>query len=264
MIIRHFGPSRGVWVLSVLLICVLTAGNAAVLACERAGMRPEDSTQDNRIPARTDGKADASVLPDRTADETSHTREEETGFALKEEDGISPNRETEKESGEPGDGDAIIRAATDRNRNIVLPDSVSPAFCDVPLSQGQQLLALSEATRRSLPVSLVYGVMYAESRYTETAVSPDGVSYGIMQINRSNFGWLGETLGLTDFLDYEQNLKAGCYLLSLYYQKYGGNTDQILMCYRYGETGARRAWSNGVTTDAYCEAVRREQARLGG
>ena len=241
-------PSRGLWVLSVLLLCVLTAGNAAaVLACGRTdnpeAREPECGTAVTPFPEGKE-KTEAAV----------HT---EAGY----EDDLTPAESSTEVPDDEGTGS--VTAEADPNRYVALPDTVPPAFCDVPLSRGQQLLALSEATRRDLPVSLIYGVMYAESRYTETAVSPDGVSYGIMQINRSNFAWLGETLGLTDFLDYGQNLRAGCYLLALYYQKYGGSVDRTLMCYRYGETGARRAWANGVTTDAYCEIVKKEQERLG-
>lgn len=132
----------------------------------------------------------------------------------------------------------------------------------VPLTQEDIDYICSVAERFSLPPELIFGVIYAESRYTPDVISPDGGNYGIMQINRINFGWLGEKFGVTDFLDLRGNVLCGAYLLSFCSDAAGGDTDKTLMCYRYGETGAKRAWAAGVTTDAYCETVRGEMERI--
>lgn len=132
----------------------------------------------------------------------------------------------------------------------------------VPLAQEDIDYICSVADRFSLPPELIFGVIYAESRYTPDVISPDGGNYGIMQINKVNFGWLGEKFGVTDFLDLRGNVLCGAYLLSLCSDAAGGDTDRTLMCYRYGETGAKRAWAAGVTTDAYCGIVRGEMERI--
>ena len=136
------------------------------------------------------------------------------------------------------------------------------AFALVPLENEQKALVLAVAEEFSVPAELIFGVMYAESRYTCNVISPDGENYGIMQINRVNFGWLSEKFGSEDFLDFYQNMKSGAYLLSQYHEKYGKSIDKTLMCYRFGEGGANRQWKKGVYTDTYCDLVRGEMARI--
>lgn len=138
------------------------------------------------------------------------------------------------------------------------------AFACIPLKEEEKAAVLAVADEFGLPAALIFGVMYAESRYTADVISADGKNYGIMQINTVNFGWLGERFGFDNFLDFYQNMKSGAYLLSRYYEKYGQDIDKTLMCYRYGEGGAGRQWKNGVYTDGYCDIVREEMAKIYG
>ena len=133
---------------------------------------------------------------------------------------------------------------------------------DVPLDVLQKDAAVSAAEEFGIPPELAFGVMYAESRYTPSVISDDGKNYGIMQINEINFEWLNEKFGFSDFLDYYQNMRSGIYILSLFYEKYEGDIDKVLMCYRFGEFGAQKQWKKGVLTDGYCEKVRAEMERI--
>ena len=113
-----------------------------------------------------------------------------------------------------------------------------------------------------IPVELIYGVMYVESRYHETSVSRNGKCIGIMQIASGHQTKLNKMFGITDLQDYLQNVKAGAYYLSYFYKKYNGDINKTLMCYHYGEGGAHVQWRKGNTEDAYCRKVAGEMKRI--
>ena len=132
---------------------------------------------------------------------------------------------------------------------------------DVPLSQELQEYIQQQCKEYSLPCSLVYAVIERESSYQADVVSKT-CDYGLMQINSINHDTLSEELGLTDFLDPEQNVTAGIYMLGGYWEKYGGNARKALMAYNLGETGAKRRWKNGEYTTSYTESILEIQNRI--
>ncbi len=133
---------------------------------------------------------------------------------------------------------------------------------DVPLSAAKQSYAMQMAEEFGIPVELIYGVMYVESRYHETSVSRNGKCIGIMQIASGHLTKLNKMFGITDLHDYLQNVKAGAYYLSYFYKKYNGDINKTLMCYHYGEGGAHVQWRKGNTEDAYCRKVAGEMKRI--
>lgn len=112
---------------------------------------------------------------------------------------------------------------------------------------------LTQAENYEVDVWLAMAVAEQESNFDPTAISAGG-DHGLMQINKCNHKWLGAELGITDWLDAEQNAKAGCYILSAY-QKKGYTTTQTLMAYNMGENGAKKAWANGKTESTYSREV---------
>lgn len=133
---------------------------------------------------------------------------------------------------------------------------------NVPLSAAKQSYAIEMAKEFGIPVELIFGVMYVETRYNENAVSSNGKYIGIMQIAQSNFKSLKSRFGITDLQDYIQNVKSGAYFLSYFYKKYNGDIDKTLMCYHCGEGGAQSVWANGTYTDNYCKKVKTEIERI--
>lgn len=92
----------------------------------------------------------------------------------------------------------------------------------------------------------------------ESSFKPDVVSgsndYGLMQINKINHEWLSELLGITDFLDAEQNIKAGMFILRGLFEKYN-EPELVLMAYNMGETGANRLWQKDIYSTNYTEDI---------
>lgn len=76
-----------------------------------------------------------------------------------------------------------------------------------------------------------------------------------MQINSINSEWLSEKIGVTDLTDPYQNIRSGVFILSDLYGKYG-DWHKALICYNYGEGGAREhVFSKGYTTTSYSRTV---------
>jgi len=135
-------------------------------------------------------------------------------------------------------------------------------FYDVPLPEFKQMYVIDTAKEFGIPPELIFGVMYAESRYDETVIHSSGKYIGIMQIAKSNLKMLTKKFGITDLEDFNQNVIAGAYFLSYFSEKYDGDIDKILMCYHCGEGGAKSLWKKGTTQDGYCRRVRGEMDRI--
>ena len=94
----------------------------------------------------------------------------------------------------------------------------------------------------------------------ESAFQPDVISetddYGLMQINKCNHEWLGEKLGISDYLDPRENMLAGVYMLS-YLKQFADTEEKLIMCYAHGVNGARAKWSDGIVSTNYTQKVLR-------
>lgn len=108
--------------------------------------------------------------------------------------------------------------------------------------------------------TLVMAIMQQESSFRSDAIS-DSNDYGLMQINSVNHEWLTETLGVTDFLDKEQNIRAGVFILRKLFEQYT-EPNLVLMSYNMGQTGAARLWKEGIYSTPYVENILKYQAEF--
>ena len=112
---------------------------------------------------------------------------------------------------------------------------------EIPLDFDLQCHLITVCEEYGVPQSVALGVIQAESSFTATA--SNGSCYGYMQINSINSEWLSEKIGVTDLTDPYQ------------YGKYG-DWHKALICYNYGEGGAREhVFSKGYTTTSYSRTV---------
>lgn len=127
---------------------------------------------------------------------------------------------------------------------------------DIALSYDLQREAHDAAKMFGTPVKILMAVAFKESSYNPQATN--GYCWGLMQINQLNFEWLQAELseyGVTDIKgDPVSNLRAGAYLLNLYYEKYG-DWNLALMCYNCGEYGAQNQWEQGWYSSPYSRGV---------
>ena len=135
------------------------------------------------------------------------------------------------------------------------PEPVEPTarIYDIPLSKEPQEYTFTLCEENDLDYELILAIMEQESDYQERAISKTN-DYGIMQINKANHRWLHEKLGIDNFLDAEQNIQAGIYMLTDLTHRYG-NTHKVLMAYNTGEAGAKKLWEQGITTSEYSREI---------
>ncbi len=228
-----------------------------IIGIERPDLKGDDDDEEETEgdkSEQTDGEPDRNdteELPDEDDDELMGGYE-----------GSNTEFEEEEETGETEENWDTERPAFDPDSAEVGANSGRLELYDVPLSAEKQSYVFAMAKEFGIPPELIFGVMYVESRYTETAVSANGKYIGIMQIAKSNLNRLNKKFGITDLTDYLQNVKAGAYFLSYFYKKYDGDIDKVLMCYHCGEGGAMVRWKNGITQDSYCRKVIKEVNRI--
>lgn len=103
---------------------------------------------------------------------------------------------------------------------------------------------------------LLFVQIYHESAWNPKAVSGTN-DYGLMQINKSNHEWLKDTLGITDFLDPYESIRAGVYIMQSYLKKYN-DVQKALVCYNMGEGKV----INGITSSQYSRDIVKDMDKL--
>ena len=99
--------------------------------------------------------------------------------------------------------------------------------------------------------TLVMALMQKESSFRSNIISSTD-DYGLMQINKCNHEWLEETIGVTDFLDKEQNIRAGVFVLRKLFEKYT-DPNLVLMAYNMGSNGAEKLWNKESIQTPYVD-----------
>ena len=84
---------------------------------------------------------------------------------------------------------------------------------DVNMDRDLQEYVFELSAAYNIDWTLVMAIISHESEFVSTAISATN-DYGLMQINVCNHETLQDRLGITDFLDEEQNIRAGLYVLS--------------------------------------------------
>ena len=140
------------------------------------------------------------------------------------------------------------------------PEVIPDYLLDVPLDRYLQEYIHRLCEESGLPYTLAIAVIEQESHYTPWIIS-DSDDWGLMQINSVCHEWLSRELGVTDFLDAWQNVRAGIWLLADYYARYG-YASGALMCYNMGEPRAQSLFNQGIYATDYSERVIGIQYRL--
>lgn len=124
---------------------------------------------------------------------------------------------------------------------------------DVPMPDELQAYLYRVCEEDRVPYELAIALIGNESDYRPDVISKTN-DYGLMQVNRCNHEWLSEELGVEDFLDPEENIRAGVYILSGLFEKYE-DPHMVLMAYNMGEGGAKKQWDKGVYQSEYSRRV---------
>lgn len=109
----------------------------------------------------------------------------------------------------------------------------------------------------NIDFSLMMGLIQEESNFDSNMISQTN-DYGLMQINKVNHQWITEKIGINDFLDPYQNIRAGCYVIRKLFEKYK-DPEMVLMAYHFGEHGASTLWNQGVYSSKYSQTILKYQ-----
>lgn len=108
--------------------------------------------------------------------------------------------------------------------------------------------------------TLVMALMQKESSFRSDVISATD-DYGLMQINKCNHKWLTDTIGVTDYLDKEQNIRAGVFVLRKLFEEYT-DPNLVLMAYNMGADSAETLWNKGIYTTPYVDDILTYQAEF--
>lgn len=133
-----------------------------------------------------------------------------------------------------------------------------PIDCALDVETQEFVYYLCEAYQ--IDWTLVMAMMKHESSYKADVVSKTN-DYGLMQINECNHKWLSETLGITDFLDKEQNIRAGVFVLRKLFEEYT-EPGLVLMAYNMGANSAEKLWNKGIYSTPYSQTIMKYQAEF--
>ena len=150
---------------------------------------------------------------------------------------------------------SVVGAAAETEIAEIVEDRHYTYYTDIGLSFELQTV-LQDICREypDVPYELVLSVIWKESLFRN--VNGDGGdSIGYMQIKEHYQKERMQRLGLTDLSIPEENFACGVDMLNDLYSKYG-DWHKALICYNYGEAGAREhVFSRGLTTTKYSRAV---------
>lgn len=131
---------------------------------------------------------------------------------------------------------------------------------DCQMPEEQQEFVFYLCAGYNIDFSLAMALIQCESNFDPNIISSTN-DYGYMQINVQNHEWLTRALGVTDYTDPYQNIRAGMFMLRKLFERYQ-NTDMVLMAYNMGEKGAARLWEQGIYSTCYTEIIFSTQRRI--
>ena len=131
--------------------------------------------------------------------------------------------------------------------------NINFTLLDVPMGEEEQEFVFYLAVGYNIDFTLAMALIQHESSFRADLVSSTQ-DYGLMQINQINHKYLTDTIGVTDYLDPYQNIRAGMFTLRKLFERYQ-DTNKVLMAYNMGESGASRLWEKGIYETNYTEKI---------
>ena len=139
-------------------------------------------------------------------------------------------------------------------------ESIDFVTVDCKMPEKHQEFLYYLCTEYNIDFTFVMALIQCESSFNPDLISSTN-DYGYMQINKINQEQLTEILGVTDYLDPYQNIRAGMFVLRKLFERYQ-DSNMVLMAYNMGENAANSLWEKGVFKTEYTNEVMRIQRSL--
>ena len=124
------------------------------------------------------------------------------------------------------------------------------------LSAELQHFAYNLCKENDFPFEIFMAIMQKESTYNPDAISADGKDQGICQIRSTNYEWITNETGITDFMDPKENMEASMFMLKNIEETYEPESiHQLLMMYNMGPTGAKNLFAQGIYSSKYSRYI---------
>jgi len=125
---------------------------------------------------------------------------------------------------------------------------------------------VEQARINEVPIRLAYALIWQESGFRPSAIARESNgtrSYGLMQINNSNFGTIRSAFSTytaergrpLDFRCPYDNITAGLFWLRGALDSQNGDWHRALMVYNQGGGSASRSFSRGSTTSSFSRRI---------
>lgn len=135
-----------------------------------------------------------------------------------------------------------------------LPDIQNIKYLDIPLSHSLQEYITEICADENISPALVYALIEHESGFNPEVVSKTD-DYGLMQINKINHDRLAKKYKTVDFLNPYQNVYCGVKTIAGLVKDSDGDYNKALMSYNLGSYGAKKCWSQGITSTKYSRSI---------
>lgn len=119
---------------------------------------------------------------------------------------------------------------------------------NIPLDSDLQNYTYQKSLEYGIDYSIVFALMYYESRFTVSAHNKGSDCRGIMQISQRYYG------KDCDLFDPYVNIEKGISMLASYYNTYR-DYNKALMCYNMGCGGASSYFKKGVYSTSYSRKI---------
>lgn len=149
-----------------------------------------------------------------------------------------------------GSEDGYIEPSVTEFRSVFL-SGFTPR--ELPIDEDLQEFIYMMCKDYSIDYALVLGLIETESSFRADIISQTN-DYGLMQINQINHENLSNILGIEDFNDPYDNVRAGMFMLHNLFEKHK-DTNKVLMAYNMGENGAQKLWLSGIFDTNYTRKV---------
>lgn len=216
------------------------------------------------MPETSDGNFDSEEETEPVQDSTDEIQTDENGVVIEIQRPVAGAPVGSTSNGNEED-DLSDETITEEDETEDLPyadeENVFVPY-DVPLSIEDQMLVESIAARFNVHEELVFGIMWAESRYDKTALGRNNRYLGVMQVSVSNLPVLEKYFGIYNLMDFEQNVTAGCYYLGHYAVMFDHNMNIMLLYYHGGYKYANPLIEQGIFEDGYVREVLEEMNRI--
>lgn len=134
---------------------------------------------------------------------------------------------------------------------------------DIPLPFEFQTYINDVCKSYEIAPEIVFSMIGKESSYDTTAVSDNGDSEGLMQVQRKHHEERMATLGCTNLFDPYKNVLVGVDYLAELLEQYEGDMEMALIAYNAGPSGAYKDYfSKGIYSNEYSQAVLEQSEKI--